>query len=229
MMKRTWLFPTLGLAALALTAQVASADVNVYVGYADGLRPTSGSYFPNPWDGSSNTTFLGGGGSYDAGAIMLVNTGASAVTLDPGAFVDGFYGNTYTPGTIWDSLIGSGISILPGHNLILTQTYAYNFDTSDYNYGSSTSPDHDIPVIHLTLDGVTQTFSDTEQVLNTGGFDLASISQNEALNWRLIGTTGIGNPNGNPPGVPEPGVVSLVGSGLLGLGGLALRRRARRK
>jgi hypothetical protein len=228
-MQKALLFCALGLTALGLTAQVASAQINVYVGYADNDRPNPN--FPNPWDGSPNTIYLGQvGGTIDAGAILLVNTGPSAVTLDPGDFVDGL-ANGSSPGPIWDSMIGSGISIPSGNNLILTQTTEFDFDTSDFTSGSPTesSPNPNQPVIHLFLNGTESDFTDTGQVLNSGGWDPGGIGENESAQWRLVGTLPYSNRGGNPPGVPEPGVVSMLGSGLLGLGGLALRRRSLRK
>jgi hypothetical protein len=62
------------------------------------------------------------------------------------------------------------------------------------------------PVIHLTLNGVQQTFTDAAQVLNTSGTDLGNQSPaiNESSQWRLIGTTGPYLPGGsgvNPPAV----------------------------
>src|SRR5262249_57359948 len=42
------------------------AGIEVFVGYADNLRPNSS--FPTPWQGPPNVGFLGGGPSFDAGA-----------------------------------------------------------------------------------------------------------------------------------------------------------------
>jgi len=133
-----------------------------------------------------------------------------------------------------DGLLGSlgippaGLAIHPGEQLILAQTGASrntgtdfsptpcdrkanppllcwsNFDTSDTPVGESGS--RSTPVIHLMLNGVTHTFTDAAQVLNTSGTDLGN--QNPAINessqWRLIGTTGPYLPGGsgvNPPAV----------------------------
>ncbi len=212
-MKKFLLFCALGLATLGGAMQAASANVDVYVGYADGLR--GGGFFPSPWSGDPGVEFQGfsEGGSYDAGAIMFVNTGASTVSV--GSFmVDGFSNGASF--SIW-----SDTTIDPGKRLILTQTHDFNFDSSDDSiYGPPGGPA--TPVVHYLLDGTPNSATDTGQVLNTHDFDFAAIG-NESFRWRLIGT------NGTPGGVPEPGTLALVGSGLLSLGGIVLRRRAGRK
>jgi hypothetical protein len=201
--------------------QSAHAAVAVYVAYAENER--SPVYFPDPWLGSPKTTFLGyPGPSWDTGAVLILNTGTTNVVLSQGAKVDGFAdGSSYQ---LWDGMIpAAGLTIAPGQQVILAQTGALattnpnppyspnpcvrsasslcfsNFDTSDtpLNHPMVTAQ----PVIHLTLNGVTQTFTDTAQVLNTGGFDYGDdFSLNESEQWRLVGTTGPTNPAGT--GVP---------------------------
>ena len=201
--------------------QSAHAAVSIYVAYAENER--SPVYFPDPWLGSPKTTFLGyPGPAWDTGAILILNTGTTNVVLSQGAKVDGFAdGSSYQ---LWDSLIGTaGLTIAPGQQVILAQTGALattnpnppyspnpcvrsasslcfsNFDTSDtpLNHPMVTAQ----PVIHLTLNGVTQTFTDTAQVLNTGGFDYGDdFGLNESEQWRLVGTTGPTVPAGT--GVP---------------------------
>ena len=230
---------TVGKSALALTALAVLLplsrpayagppnNVEVFVGYADQIR--TNPFFPNPWDGSPNTIFLGSGNDYDSGAVRLENIGTTDFTLDPGAHVDGFAtGNTVQ---LWDTLIGTGLTVHPGEQVIFTQTADNNFDSSEFVTGNASNPDHAQPVIHLTLDNTAVTFTDTAQVLNTGGFDRAYNGTNESLQWRPIGTTGIGDPGGNPggvPGVPEPSSVTAFTLGVLGLAGLLLRARQRR-
>lgn len=191
-MKR-WLW--LCLLLLAALAPCAFADVTIYLAYAENERPPL--FFPDPWQGSPNTIFLGyGGPDHDAGAILIRNTGSTDVVLGPGAVVDGFANRARFQ--LWDDLIGNGITIHPGQNLILTETASRNFDTSDQPI--ITDPKKrttNRPVIHLTLNGVARTFKDTAQVLNTGGFDVGeAYGRNESLQWRRIGTTGIANPEG---------------------------------
>lgn len=230
-MNKALLLGVLGLAVLAGTTLNASAsDVSIFVGYADNIRPSP--FFPNPWAGSPNTIFLGNpdpNTTFDSGAILIENSGVNDIVLAPGAFVDGFTNNRVFQ--LWDSLIGAGVTIHPGWGVVLTQT-GYDdteFDSSDQGSGDPSHPDASKPVVHLTLNGDMKTFVDSGQVLNTGGFDLANLNNsNESLQWRLIGTTGIDNPGGNPPGVPEPGAVAVSAAGVLGMAGFAIRRRARK-
>ncbi|HZR29627.1 MAG TPA: RHS repeat-associated core domain-containing protein [Terriglobales bacterium] len=163
-----------------------SNTLAVSVGYADNLRPNPN--FPVPWQGSPNVIFIGGG-VFDAGAIRLDNLSNAALTIDkvtvdlgrPGPFFD-----------IWQH----GITIPPQNSLILTQDSGENFDTSDFpivDCGQPLSPNETrIPKVSITIAGVTTDFLDTGHILDTGGFDLACRG-NESLQWRAIGTTGIGN------------------------------------
>jgi hypothetical protein len=182
------------LACLSLTP--ARADVIVYVGYAENERTPI--FFPNPWIGSPNTTYLGyGGPDFDTGAILFQNTGPGDVTISPGVYADGF-----TDGSkfqLWDTLIGHGVTLHPGQNLILAGTESRNFDSSDHPI--QTTPDSSKPVIHVTINGVARTYVDSGQVLNTGGLDVGNgLLRNESLQWRPIGTTGILYPGGTGVG-----------------------------
>jgi hypothetical protein len=197
--------------------------VTAYVGYADDLRASP--FLPNPWQGSPDVIFLGGGPSVDSGAFRLDNTGSSDVTVTS-ALVDGFGdGASYH---ILDSLIGAGLVIHPGQKAIFEQTDDENFDTGeDSPLDTDLLPSNAQPQIHVTVNGTMTTFIDSGQVLNTGGFDRASFpaGTNESLQWRLIGTTGIEDPGGLGM-TPEPSSVALLAIGGLPL--LALRRRQRR-
>ena len=81
MKTRYKLIVALAVMALGLLPRQALADnLSIYVGYADGIR--AGGFYPNPWGGDANVIFKGGSGSgvYDAGAILLVNTGSTDIT-----------------------------------------------------------------------------------------------------------------------------------------------------
>jgi hypothetical protein len=175
--------------------------------------------------------------AWDSGGILIRNIGASDVVLGPGVKVDSFADATRSY-SLWDAsgLLGSrgigasGITIHSGQQVILAQTgasrltptdfaaipcdrhanpslYCYsNFDTSDTPVGATGSGA--TPVIHVVLNGVAQTFTDTAQVLNTAGADLGNHNPpiNESAQWRLIGTTGSYLPGGS--GVTPPAVTT---------------------
>lgn len=197
---------SVGMMMVLGAGAVNATSIEVQVGYADNIRPSP--FFPSPWDGDSNVqVFAGGGGSYDAGAIRVINTGATDLIFG-GLTVDGFGdGSSYS---IWNSYIGATISA--GKSIIFTQTAAYNFDSSDNQGGG---PSTAIPVVHFILDGTAFDFADTAQVLNTEGTDaLAQANLNESHQWRDIGTYG------GQAAIPEPGVIALLGLGFAGMAGL---------
>ena len=233
----------------SLPAEVRAASITVYVGYADNLRPNA--FFPSPWDGSPNTIFLGSttpGTIFDAGAILIQNTSGSTITVNNmsvSGFDNGAVFNLWgTPGA------------LPNNSyMILTQTTTNDsqFDTSDqlrgFSYPDLTSgfnpsnPYTGNPQVSITINGTANTFIDTGKVLDTGGYDAATFGinganypynpanfpENESLQWRPIGTTGVGNPGGNPP-TPEPGALTLMSIGFLTLGAFGwLQRKSRRQ
>ncbi|HVV24574.1 MAG TPA: choice-of-anchor P family protein [Pseudonocardiaceae bacterium] len=98
-----------------------------------------------------------------------------------------------------------GTVLQPGQQFIVTQTAsgaadgcdntAGFFDTSDIGpNGTGWSGHCDqsgvVPEVDATIDGVLSTFTDTGQVLNTGGVDKASCpnGSNESEQWTLIGS-----------------------------------------
>lgn len=169
-----------GLRLILETAQfVPQTDpLSVYVGYADGLRP-GGSIFPFPWQGSPNVTFIGGC-TFDAGAIRFDNSSDTDITFDK-VTVDlgGFSGAPHFD--IWPQNL-----VVPAHGiLILTQTGCYNFDSSDYSNAGCGGNNGVLPLVNVVRNGVTTTYTDTNQILNTHGFDMVC-QGNESIPWQRI-------------------------------------------
>lgn len=156
--------------------------VGVSVGYVDNYNgPTP--FFPTPWQGDPGVTFVGTDcargtvRTCDDGAIKIDNTSGAPltgvrVTVDIGS-------NNYD---LWGSN-----TIPAGGSLILTQTAPYNFDTSETN-PPACGRTATIPVVHVTINGVTTDYSDTTQVLNTGGVEIdeCPAGTNEGQPWKLI-------------------------------------------
>ena len=184
----------------------AATNVNVFVAYADNLRPSG--FFPTPWKGAPNTLFIGNGPSFDAGAIRLDNP--TGVPLP----VDNVSVDLQRPGPafkLWGSFT------IPAHgSAILTQTGQYNFDTSDYPLASCPTPaassDKRIPKVTVTIAGAPTSLLDTGHVLDTGGFDYASCKPNESLQWRSIGGAGIGTEGGSIALTPATQTQGLGGT-----------------
>lgn len=173
---------------LSAVSSVATTNpVSVYVGYADGLRP-GGSIFPFPWLGAPNTVSVGcqGGCLYDGGGVRVDNNSPSPVTIDHLAVS---FGPNCTF-QIWpdNKTLPSGEIAVFGQMVSGASSGCPNdgtFDTSDAP-DIQCNKDGIIPQITLTVDGVTTTYQDSGQVLNTGGFDLACFG-NESHPWTLIG------------------------------------------
>jgi hypothetical protein len=184
---------------VAATAAPASAatGVDVYFGYADTLRanPTN---FPTPWAGSPGVVFSGctTNCSYDAGAVRIVNNTNQVQTVDS---------VTATFGTCTWDIWQKNVVLQPGQQYIVTQTVSGAsggcdntsglFDTSDIgpnnaNWAGNCTQSGVIPQVNATIDGVLNTFTDSKQVLNTGGVDLAACpsGSNESTQWSLAGT-----------------------------------------
>jgi hypothetical protein len=204
-------------AALAVLSIAANSPVfaaaEVFVGYADDLRPSP--FFPTPWCGSGvvdlaaasgDTTGCTGGSAFDSGAVGVKNTGVSPITIN--ALTVTLRPNDGPVGfTIWNTFLPAVIN--PGQWAIFAQTSGENFDTSDFgviNGLNSNSPTNNCsvgafsteaiclnntPVVAITIDGVTSTLSDTAHVLDTGGYD--TVNSNPCV--------GGNNPTGgNTPG-----------------------------
>src|SRR5262244_3257917 len=108
---------------LWLPCQVMAAGIDVFVGYADSVRPSV--FFPTPWLGDPGILDVGHamGQIFDAGAIRIDNNTGAALTVD-NVTVDGFANGARF--SLWGSF-----TIPSGMKAILTQTVGENFDTSD--------------------------------------------------------------------------------------------------
>ena len=149
-------------------------SANVFVGYADNWN-SSNAFFPNPWQGSPNTMFVGSAelttpgaactnnDCWDTGVIRVDNTSSATETVSVNVTIGSF---TY-PDSMW------GTQNLPaGQTLVLAQTSSngsYNFDTSDTQTGCT--PSGQIPTVTVTVNGQSTTYHDNTQVLDTGGID----------------------------------------------------------
>ena len=185
----------LSLAMTVATFTPDTSPLSVYVGYADCLRP-AGSIFPFPWQGSPGVaSFIGSGATpYDSGALRFDNN-----SDDPIVFSD----VSVDIGSAHFDLWGSSITVAPHTITILTQTVGNNFDTSDQPI--TCTPTGVIPRVHVTQNGVTTTFSDTGQVLNTKGIDPPSCGRgNESIAWTRIGG------GGSAINVPLPPATTLT-------------------
>ena len=170
----------------------ASSGIGVYVGYADSLRAQA-TNFPTPWAGSPQTIFQGCGSVtacvFDSGAVRIVNNSGSTVTVNKIAVhVDTCTFSFWAPATL-----------APGADLIVTQTApgeapgctVGQMDTSDIGPGGSSyigicTPNGILPTVDVTVNGQTTSYTDSGQVLNTGGFDGACLG-NESTQWTVIG------------------------------------------
>ena len=217
-----------------LGVQNAKADsLNVYVGYADSLRP--GGSLPTLCSGFSPACQIQQGAQLDGGVLQIDNTGSNSVTITNVTITlnSGIHSVTFA---LWND-----VTLAPGQEAILGQTAQWNFDTSDYPFlaagtgigingiGGCSTPsalsfaqqalcEANFPVISFDENGHPVTVIDSGSILDTGGHDLAAFGANESIGWQLAGQV-------TP--TPEPGSMVLVGLGLIAVFGL--RRRNSRK
>jgi PKD repeat protein len=172
-------------ASVSVTSST-GAQVTTFVGYYD-THHADNLPKPSPWQGSPNVVFQGtpdsSSGGWDSGAVRIDNnTGVSlssvSVTVDIGSHHF----------ALW-----STVSLPAQGTLILAQTAFQNFDTSDTSpagcYGCdptlcTTEVVSTIPVVHVTVTGVTTNYRDTNQVLNTRGVDGAGCNPPAPTNPR---------------------------------------------
>src|SRR5215471_12451153 len=181
-------------------ASAAHADIKVFTGYADNLRPSG--FFPTIWLGDAGVVSESSAAqSFDAGAIRIENDGASAITIDNfKVTMNGGGGPTLA---IWSSLV-----IGAGENGIFTQTVSFNFDTSDFSPNGGSPPGGifpldpggngiggcsstaaaqtlagilavcaaEAPIVEFDIGADHFTLSDTGHILDTGWYDFVAQS-----------------------------------------------------
>jgi hypothetical protein len=159
----------------------ASPGYNVYVGYADNLRANPAS-FPTPFDTAPGITREGDPSStqLDSGAVRIVNSSGTTETVNS---------VTVDVGSSHFDLWPHNVSLPSMNQLVLDQTTAYNFDTSDVPTITCT-PNGIVPRVTVTVDGTPTAYDDTGQILNTGGVDKANCpaGTNESTQWVSIGS-----------------------------------------
>lgn len=243
----------IGALVMASAAAVHAGTVDVFVGYADNLRASG--FFPTPWLGNPNVfSETPMAQSFDAGAIRIDNNTGAAITISNfqvffpnvgstfaiwsslalptgaiGIFTQtgsynfdtsdfGVFGGLPPPSLAPNNYLGNGNTSLIGGCSSSASLIAIAGDTALCG-GSA-------PVISFLANGTPFSFTDTGQVLNTGGWDFVNNSVygedgNESINWNVVGSDTV---RGGTPPVPEPSTYALFGLGAVMLAFLRRRR-----
>lgn len=232
---------------LLLPIPVMADSLQVFVGYADSLRPSG--FFPSPFAGAPGVIYEGqdpGSASLDSGTVRIDNKGTMPITI-AGLTVTLNPGTGPIPFSLWSSLV----TLAPGQKVIYAQTAQFNFDSSDYGFlgsspigidaahplGGCTNPGAldptqqsdcriDAPVVSFTENGKVLSFTDSGHILDTFGYDFiyGSSDGNESINWNSIGSPA----SRGGTATPEPGTAPLIGISVLVVAFFLARRRIRR-
>jgi hypothetical protein len=193
------------LACTALPLTASAGAIAVYVGYADSVRASPD--YPTPFAAGANfggatvdNFFANLSGTPDTGAVLIVNTASTDITVS-GLKVsrNGFGNNLYNlwNGTGPGQFNGSFI-LAAGKAAIFAENSGNNFDSSDTSsaafagatetgttfnadtnncsvgaIAASTACTSSAYVVSFVLDSVSTDFFDSAHVLDTGGFDSA--------------------------------------------------------
>jgi hypothetical protein len=188
----------LGAAVSSALPASASSGIGVFVSYADSLRADAVN-FPTPWEGSPQTTFQGctpiASCEYDGGAVRIVNNTSGSVVVDAIAVhIDTCTFTGWSPTTLAAGADLIVAQLGSGAAAGCTGPTPTFMDTSDIGpggipYNSICTPDGIQPTVDVTIDGVMTSYTDSGQVLNTGGFDAGGcpVGANESIQWTAIG------------------------------------------
>ena len=199
----------LALPGISSNALAASGAPSLSVGYVDGSTGLT------PWAGSTNTNFSGtpascclthgptnGSSGWDSGALLITNPGSAALSITAVSVDIG--GTHFAPWPANQSVPANG-------NLVMTMTSGFNLDGSDVGSEVCSVNDKVVPTVHVTMGGVTYNYSDTHQILNAQGTDLAAcpndVSEQHA--FTPVGETGSAPPSA-PLNVLAPSVVGIA-------------------
>ena len=168
----------------------------MWVGYAD-LTDAVPINFPTPWDGSPGVIFKGCPDCpiLDTGAVRIVNNTGGTLTVN--SVIVRLDTCTFN---LWPSTI----SLPFGGELIVTQTAnggdggctadgqldTLNVSPHGVDRAGVCTNSNIIPQIDVTVHGVTTTYADTGQILNTGGIDAETCRNgtNMSTQWTPIGS-----------------------------------------
>ncbi len=186
--------------APAARSKASAPPYQVNVGYADTLRANPAN-FPTPWEGDPNVVYEGcsGGCSFDSSAIELVNTSSHALTVNSvvltfdASCVYDIWPHTVNLPVNGEMVLTENVGGGPGGCTVSSQ----QIDGSDIgpggvNWAGNCNQSGVVPQVTATVGGKAQTYTDTGQVLNTGGTDGASCNpatSNESTQWTPIGQT----------------------------------------
>src|SRR5262249_17330239 len=132
---------------------------------------------------------------FDGGALRIRNDNPTSVAVDQidvhiGTCLYTWAGATYP------------VALAPGASLVMTARASggvegctgpdpATFDSSDIPNGGNCTNDGILPTVDVTVDGTTTSYTDSGQVLNTGGFDPgagACANNDESTEWVRIGS-----------------------------------------
>lgn len=185
--------------ARSTRAHPATLPYAVNLGYVDNVRADPAN-FPTPWEESPNVIYEGCTGSceFDGGAVQVVNTRSTSIRV---ASVVIHYDTCVYD--IWPH----NVTVPANSSLIVTQTTGGaatgctpgdgQMDSSDIGPGGvswagNCSQSGLIPEVDVTVGTVTTPFTDSGQVLNTGGVDGADCNpkrSNESEQWTPAGSS----------------------------------------